>query len=60
MYVLTIVFLVSQVTISANFASGDDCEVAARRARAFDVGQQAVASATCAVLPASTTAPTAR
>ena len=48
MYFLTIVFLVSQVSIVSPHATLEACEQAARRARAFDAGTQAVASARCA------------
>ena len=47
MYVLTIVFLVSQVSVVSLHASKDACELSAARARAFNVGPQAVASARC-------------
>ncbi len=51
MYVLTIVFLVSQVSIVSLQASKETCELAADRARAFDVGLQAVACAHCEPQP---------
>lgn len=47
MYVLTIVFLVSQVSISSLHASKDACEQAAERARLLNVGPQAVGTAKC-------------
>lgn len=46
-YVLTIVFLVSQVSVVSLHASRDACELAAERARLFNVGPQAVGSARC-------------
>ena len=46
-YVLTIVFLVSHVSITSMHASKDACEQAAERARLTNVGPQAVESARC-------------
>lgn len=51
-YVLTIVFLVSQVSIVSLHASRDACELAAERARLATVGPQAVGSARCELQPA--------
>lgn len=47
MYILTIVFVASQVSVVSIHASSDACEEAAQRARSFSVGTQAVASARC-------------
>ena len=47
MYVLTIVFLFSQVSIMSLHASKEACELAAERARLFKAGLQAVGSARC-------------
>lgn len=48
MYLLTIVFLVSHVTIVSLHASRDACELAAQRALLMSAGPQAVESARCA------------
>lgn len=53
MYILTIVFLVSQVSIVSQHATREACELAAARALSFDVGTQAVASARCVPATAS-------
>jgi len=47
LYVLTIVFLLSQVSITSLHASQDACELAAERARMAKFGPQAVGSARC-------------
>ncbi len=47
MYVLTIVFLVSHVSIVSLHSSKDACEQAAQRALLTNVGSQAVESARC-------------
>lgn len=52
MFVLTIVFMYSQVSLVSLHASQETCEVVARRALAFAQGAQAVASARCAPEPA--------
>jgi hypothetical protein len=52
-YVLTIVFLVSQVSIVSLHATKDACELAAERARLFTVGPQAIQSARCEPQPAA-------
>lgn len=46
-YLLTIVFLVSHVSISSVHASKDACERAAEHARLATAGAQAVESARC-------------
>lgn len=48
MYVLTILFLYSHVTLVTVHSSEYDCERLASSARAFTEGPQAVQSATCA------------
>ena len=50
-YVLTIVFLFSQVSINSVHASREACEQAAERARLANVGPQAVQSARCEAQP---------
>lgn len=57
MYVLTIVFLVSQVNIVSLHASKEACEVAAERARLANSGPQAVGSARCEPQAAGVPAP---
>jgi hypothetical protein len=47
MYVLTIVFLASHVSIVSPHATKEVCEQLAERARAMDTGTQAVESARC-------------
>lgn len=47
MYTLTIVLLVSQVVVTADFNSLAACEQAAARVLRFDAGPQAVGSALC-------------
>src|SRR3982074_2270143 len=47
MYVLTIVFLISHVSITSLYATLESCELAAASARLFSQGPQAVASARC-------------
>ena len=47
MYILTIVFLVSQVSIVSVHGSKEACDEAAERARLSSVGSQAVESARC-------------
>jgi|GEM_PF-6953461 len=47
MYVLTIVFLISHVSITSLHATKGACEQAAERARLANVGPQAVESARC-------------
>lgn len=47
MYILTIVFVVSQVSVVSAFSSRDACEQAAQRALTFAAGPQAVSSARC-------------
>ena len=51
MYVLSIVFLISHVSIASLYATLESCELAAASARRFNQGPQAVESAQCA--PAS-------
>jgi hypothetical protein len=52
-YVLTIVFLVSQVSITSLHATKDACEQAAEQARRAAAGAQAVGSARCEPLKAA-------
>jgi hypothetical protein len=47
MYILTIVFVASQISVVSTHNSKDACEDAARRALTFSAGSQAVASARC-------------
>jgi hypothetical protein len=47
MYILTIVFVASQVSVVSTHNSRDACEQAAQRALTFTVGPQAVATARC-------------
>jgi hypothetical protein len=47
MYVLTIVFLLSHVSITSVHATKDGCERAAEHARLATAGSQAVESARC-------------
>ena len=47
LYILTIVFLLSQVSITSLHATLDACELAAERARMAKFGPQAVGSARC-------------
>lgn len=53
MYVLTIVFLASHVRIDSLYASLEACELVAARARAFEVGLQAIESARCSAAGAT-------
>ncbi len=47
MYILTIVFVASQISVVSIHSSKDACEDAAQRARNFSVGAQAITSARC-------------
>ncbi len=50
MYLLTIVFLASHISVTSPYTSREACEQAAERARSFTEGSQAVESASCAPL----------
>ncbi len=47
MYILTIVFMATQISVVSIHHSKDACEDTAQRALNFSVGSQAVASARC-------------
>ncbi len=53
MYILTIVFVATQISVVSLHSSKDACEDAAQRALNFSVGSQAVASARCELQAAS-------